>query len=64
MDVDKDGYAIINHNINHESKGKDVMLIMKVCLEKHVYNIEKKKGRILIVDFHSKITKIARHFNI
>ncbi|PKB98930.1 DNase I-like protein [Rhizophagus irregularis] len=60
MDVDKGEYMIISHNVNHNSKGKGVMLIIKKDLRKHVYNIEKRKGRMLIVDFSFKNNKKLR----
>ncbi|PKK56691.1 hypothetical protein RhiirC2_828242, partial [Rhizophagus irregularis] len=57
---DKAGYKIISHNDNKNAIGKGVMLIIRNNLEKHIFNIEKINGRILIVDFSFKNNKKLR----
>ncbi|CAB4375485.1 unnamed protein product [Rhizophagus irregularis] len=60
FNADKAGYKIISHNDNKNAIGKGVMLIIRNNLEKHIFNIEKINGRILIVDFSFKNNKKLR----
>ncbi|EXX58314.1 hypothetical protein RirG_199130 [Rhizophagus irregularis DAOM 197198w] len=57
FNADKAGYKIISHNDNKNAIGKGVMLIIRNNLEKHIFNIKKINGRILIVDFSFKNNK-------
>ncbi|CAG8765534.1 9171_t:CDS:2, partial [Rhizophagus irregularis] len=60
FNADKAGYKIISHNDNKNAIGKGVMLIIRNNLEKHIFNIKKINGRILIVDFSFKNNKKLR----
>ncbi|CAB4381958.1 unnamed protein product [Rhizophagus irregularis] len=60
FNADKAGYKIISHNDNKNAIGKGVLLIIRNNLEKHIFNIEKINGRILIVDFSFKNNKKLR----
>ena len=60
FNVDKTGYKIISHNENKNAIGKGVMLLIRNNLEKHIFNIEKINGRILIIDLSFRNNKKLR----
>ncbi|CAB4445624.1 unnamed protein product [Rhizophagus irregularis] len=60
FNADKTGYKIISHNDNKNAIGKGVMLLIQNNLEKHIFNIEKINGRILIIDLAFRNNKKLR----
>lgn len=59
LNIDKFNYKIITHNDN-KGKGKGVLLIISEAFEKHIFKIEKFKGRVLSIDFGFKRNKKLR----
>lgn len=56
FNVNKFNYKIITHNDNN-GKGKGVLLIINENLEKHIFNIDKYKGRLLSINLCFKQKK-------
>ncbi|CAB4437388.1 unnamed protein product [Rhizophagus irregularis] len=61
MNVDLRDYAIINHNEKNGAQlGKGVSFIIKKNLERHIFKIDKYKGRVLQIDLSFKKEKRIR----